>query len=492
MFGMKRTLTTVFLIFLVILLLMGIFYASFFIWKTHTMGKKITLSINNDASLMDTLKSFTSDSGQALRTDDQGRLNMLLLGIAGKGKPGQFLTDTIIVASIDTKTNQVALLSIPRDLYYQDKELGFDSKLNTIYPSALRRFENEKEAADTIKRATQKITGIDIHYYVVVNFDGFEKFIDAIGGVHVMNERDILDTRYPGPNYSYETFSLSKGFHNLDGKTALKYARVRHGDPEGDFGRAKRQQQIMQAAKNKIFSTRTFLNVSALNDLFNTIGDNVRTDISPQEFESFLSLTKNLDTNNINTVVLTAWDKDSLLKVSHMYWGGVRAFVLVPRVGNFTEIHELAKNLFDLNTIKRRREEINQEDATIAIINDSDDKALPAKIKELLREHFSYKNVIVLGTTKNQRQETTIAYDLTSGQKPFTLDELIKKLPAQASYELPESYLKTIENTNPHIVIVLGKDLVERYNMEEASIEEYNQAVDTNEYSEFIDKTNKH
>jgi hypothetical protein len=105
-----------------------------------------------------------------------------------------------------------------------------------------------------------EITGLPIHYFVILDFDGFEKIIDTVGGVRINAERDFLDTRYPGKNYGYETFQLSKGWHSLDGATALKYVRERHADPEGDFGRAKRQQETIRAVRDKVFSVPTFLN----------------------------------------------------------------------------------------------------------------------------------------------------------------------------------------------------------------------------------------
>jgi len=210
---------------------------------------------------------------------------------------------------------------------------------------------------EPIKKVIENITSLDINYWVVMNFDGFQKAVDAIGGINITNEYDIFDPRYPGPNYSYETFELKKGFHHLDGATALKYARMRHNDPKSDFGRAKRQQQVMQAIKNKIFSTGTLLNPVAINQLLNTLGENVKTNIASSEFADFVALIKNLDTNNINNVVLDAWKKDSLLRGSQIT--GISA--LIPRVSNWSEIQELAQNIFDTNKIKRKREEIDNK-----------------------------------------------------------------------------------------------------------------------------------
>ncbi|HPN96514.1 MAG TPA: LCP family protein [Candidatus Moranbacteria bacterium] len=469
-----------------LLLLAAVSYGSFFIYKTYSLGNKITFVPKEENGLWSTLKSFSSNDANNLRGAEKGRINILMLGIAGKGKPGQNLTDTIMIASINPKTNQVALLSIPRDLHTEIPNSNISMKINSVYQFALNNSNHqEKEASEIVKKTISSITDLPLDYYVIMNFDGFVKVIDAIGGVNITSERDIYDPRYPGPNYSYETFELKKGFHHLDGATALKYARERHNDPEGDFGRAKRQQQILQATKNKVFSAGTAINLRAVNDIFNALGDNIRTDIPPEDLESFFNLARKADTNNINNVVIDAWNKESLLKVSHIFYQDKRAFILVPRVGNWSEVQETAQEIFDLNKIKRRKEEIAKEKANVAVINKSGYSLLASRIKNLLSDNFNYKNVIALNDSSSVLEEKTIVYDLTSGTKPFTLDELIIKLPSYASYSLPEEYKKTVQNTSPDIVIVLGKDIVEKYNKEEDSIEDYRNSTDANEYSEF-------
>ncbi|MDO8240448.1 MAG: LCP family protein [Candidatus Moranbacteria bacterium] len=471
----------------VVALFAAVGYGSFFVYKIYSVGKKVSIEAGGDnSSFLETLKSFTGGNQLNLQGAQTGRINILLLGIAGEGKPGQFLTDTIMVASLDTKNNRVALLSIPRDLYVKIPDTQMQSKINSVYQLGLGNSRDDKASgAELIKKTINNITGIDINYYVVMNFDGFQKAIDDIGGVNVMNQRDIFDARYPGPNYSYETFQLSKGFHQLNGATALKYARVRHNDPEGDFGRAKRQQQIMQATKNKIFSAGTMLNVFAVNDLLNTLGDNIKTDISPDEISSFFELTKKLDTNNINNMVVDAWNADSLLKVSHVQMGSVAAFVLLPRVGNYSEIQDLAKNIFDLKALQRRRDEIAKEDASIVIINKSGDNKIVQKIQKVLQENLKHKNVTVLNNAERILTDKTVVYGLTGGQKPFTLDELATKLPATVSYSADASLAKILQNKEVDLALVVGKDLIDRYNGEEGTLEDLNRANDDQENAEY-------
>jgi len=469
----------------IFLITASIFYGSFFVYKIYSTEKKINHEPNRPATILKTAKSLIAPSAINLKGMERERINILLLGIAGKGKPGQNLTDTIMIASINPRTNQVALFSIPRDFFVNIPEIGLQGKINSIYQSGISSYKSNTEAADLVAQSIKDITALDMDYYIILNFDGFQKIIDSVGGINIMNERDIYDASYPGPNYSYEKFELSKGFHHLDGAAALKYVRERHNDPEGDFGRAKRQQQVMQATKNKIFSTGIMLNVVAINNLLDALGEAVETNINPDEFESFLELSKKLDTQNINNSVLDAWNKDSLLKVSHVQYGNIRAFALVPRVGNYSEIQELAQNIFDLNKIKRRREAIAEEGATIAIINQSGNLALTGKIKKLLGDNLGYKNIFMLNSPDSALENKAIVYDLTGGTKPFTLDELVGKLPASLASDV-SSYVKNLASARKaDMIIVLGKDLVDIYNVEEGTIDDLNKQNDVQESAEF-------
>ncbi|HAI74278.1 MAG TPA: hypothetical protein DCS28_02915 [Candidatus Moranbacteria bacterium] len=481
---LKKIILKIFLWLVILFLLGAIAYSGFFLFKLNSFSNKISIE-NKTETILDTLKLLANSAKNNpanLKKTEDGKINILLLGVAGKGKPGQNLTDTIMLASLNLKTNQAALLSLPRDLYITVPDSEFKTKINSLYQAGLNNGKNESEAIDPLLKTVESITSLNIHYYAVLNFDGFKKIIDAIGGINVSNERDIYDARYPGANYSYEIFELKKGFQHLNGDLALKYARERHNDPDGDFGRAKRQQQIIQAAKNKVFSGNALFDIFALNSLFNALGDNLKTNISSRELETFFKLSRELDINNIANVAIDAWNKDSLLKVSHIFYGETPAFILIPRAGNYSEIQDLAQNIFDLNKLKRRREEIIKENASVALINKSGDNDIVEKIKKLLSENLVYKNVSIVNDPAKDLENITAVHDSTSGIKPFSLDELAAKLPARVSYGLPDRYKKITEKNPPDITVVIGKDLIEKYNMAEDSIENYKKAQDEQDF----------
>ncbi|MFC1608895.1 LCP family protein [Patescibacteria group bacterium] len=434
------------------------------------MNQKITIeNSQNPPTIKDSALSIFSSITQEqkdLKSDENGRINILLLGIAGKGKPGGNLTDTIMLMSVDTQTNKIALLSLPRDLYTEIPDAHHKTKINSIYQYGI----NHDQGIDPLLKTIESITDLPVHYFLVLNFDGFTEIINDIDGITITNERDIYDPRYPGPNYSYELFELEKGVHKLDGATALKYARQRHGDPEGDFGRAKRQQQVIQATKNKMFSAKTFLNIFTINKLLNTLGDNIKTNIQVEELENFLSLAKRADTQNITNAVVDAWKKDSLLRVSHVYYNDTRAFILIPRIGNYSEIQELSKNIFDLTKINQRKENIKKEAARIAIINQSDDKEISNRIKKLLNG-FGIADVSILKSDNHASIiEQTKVTSTNKKQKLFSLDEIVKKIPATLSNENVD--LEDSENYD--LILYIGNDLKSIYNYEEGSIEEMN------------------
>ncbi len=477
--SLKKIIIKIILWIILLIFLGGVFYAGFFLYKLNSFENKIANPDKPKETVIDTLKSITTNSSSQLKESSDGRINILLLGIGGKENNAPNLTDTIMIASVNLKTNQVALLSIPRDLYVTVPTFNVQTKINAVYQLGLNSGSND---AKTIKDTIKNITGLDINYYAVLNFQGFRDIINAIGGINITSDRDIYDATYPGPNNSYTIFKLDKGFHHMDGETALKYARERHDDPQGDFGRAKRQQQIIQATKNKIFSASTLFDVFAINNLVDALGENIKTDISTQDLDAFYELSKKLDTVNINNVVVDAWNSNSLLKVSHVDFNGLQAFVLIPRIANYSEIQDLAQNIFDLNKIKRKQAEIAKENASVTLINQSGDVNILEKIRKLLSKNFGYTKVSISTDPTKSTIDTTYAYDLTNGIKPFTLDELTVKIPAQASYAIPDNYKMISAKNNPDIIVVIGKDLIEKYNMAENSIDEFKKSEDQQSY----------
>ncbi|TSC58362.1 MAG: cell envelope-related transcriptional attenuator [Candidatus Peregrinibacteria bacterium Greene0416_19] len=201
------------------------------------------------------IHTLFSVAGKELPTDEDGYTNFLLLGRGDASHEGPDLTDTIIIASLDPwKTRSAVLLSVPRDLFIADSRTITRGRINEFYrdyKGYLRRKEgqSEEEASRNAMRFLADEIGdrlhLPIHHVLMVDFMAFEQAVDALGGVDIDVPYDIMDTEYPGPDYTYQTFSIKAGRQHLDGATALQYARSRH--TTSDFGRSARQQQLITA-----------------------------------------------------------------------------------------------------------------------------------------------------------------------------------------------------------------------------------------------------
>lgn len=395
-------------------------------------------------------RSIGEDPTKGLKKTDEGRINILLLGRAGESYPGKNLTDTIMMMSIDTEKHKVALISLPRDLYVTLPEERVAGKINSLYQYGL----SQNQGTQAIEKAVTMVTGEPLHYTVILDFDGFEKIIDAFGGIELEVTRDIYDERYPGKNYSYETFELKKGWQKLDGKTALKYVRERHDDPEGDFGRAKRQQQVLTALKKKVFSNSLFFNINAINELLVILGESVKTNATLAEMESALRLAKKVDSENIENVVIDAWKKESLLRVSHVELGGVRAFTLVPRTGNWQEIQEVSQNIFSHEQNEKRQAALAEENASLTLFYRPEDLSQARYILQILEETFPGKITLTPITRYEAWPEKSLVLDQTNLTMPWTLDTILKKFSLEKVSSLPFSP----SQSESDMIVVLGSN----------------------------------
>lgn len=443
---MKKTLLSVSLAIPVILL-------AFLGWKAFRTAGRIHIENAGSPETHGDLSPFLpGGEREPLDGEESGRVNILLLGRAGEHYPGRDLTDTVMLASLDIPGHRAAFLSVPRDLFVPIPETGLFTKINSLYQYGLSR----EEGVGPVIAAVEHITGQDIPYFVTLDFDGFEKVIDDIGGIRIESERDILDTRYPGKNYSYETFALSAGWHTLDGKTALKYARERHDDPEGDFGRAKRQQQIIKAFQEKALSVRTFLDPFTINRLLDTLGDSVRTNLTMGQIASLIELGRTTDLRNASNVVVDAWKSESLLRVSHVDMNGVRAFILVPRTGNWNELTALADAVFDQDSIARKRADMEREAASVLVLSPPEDATDANRFARTVGDAIPGSTVSVVTAPEAKRPEKTAVADRTGLKKPFTLDTLLQTFSLDRTDSAPE--LPT-SDTDPDFVILFGNDL---------------------------------
>lgn len=270
------------------------------------------------------------------------RLDFLILGIRGEDEAaieeeGGLLTDTIIVASIDKTSQKAAVISMPRDIYVgmaaaapNGKEIKLKGKINEIYEKGL---ENGGGLA-LAKQIISRITGIYIDNAMVFDFDAFREIVNNLGGIDIRLAKPFEEKNQWGSE-----FYLPAGDNHLDGETALYYIRSRYST--SDFDRARRQQEIITALKNKALSLGFLSNPVRVTSLLSELKDNIRTDFQIWDIGNLLSLADAFGPENMvkNYVITT----ENLVYETKTEKG---EYILLPKEANFAGIKNLFKNIF--------------------------------------------------------------------------------------------------------------------------------------------------
>jgi len=231
------------------------------------------------------------------------RVTFLLLGVDQRpDDPSPLRTDTMIVVTVQPETNQVGMISLPRDLFVPIPGFDYSGKITTAFTvGELNDYPGG--GAALAKKTVSEFLGYPIDYYVMINFDGFVQAIDAIDGVDVMVANTIHDEEYPTIDYGFQTFHIDAGPQHLDGETALKYARSRHGSGNDDFQRTKRQQQLLVAVKDKLIENKLLTPVRLL-DLLHVVSNSVDYDIPATRLPSLLALASRVQLDQIEQLVI--------------------------------------------------------------------------------------------------------------------------------------------------------------------------------------------
>ncbi len=234
------------------------------------------------------------------------RFNVLLLGSDNdlKFTADAVLTQSMILVSIDPKTHDVAMISIPRDFWVPIANYGYQ-KIDVAY---------EVGGIALARSTVEKLFGVKIDYYAWVGLNGLVHVIDTLGGVDVTVQHPILDEMYPddlnsSDPYAFFRLYIPAGPQHLDGTTALQYVRSRHGDLQSDFGRSARQQQVLLALKTRFQSTSSLGRVP---QLVTDLQGSVKTDLSVPAFLQLASLAHSVSPENIHQQVLSAPEYASL------------------------------------------------------------------------------------------------------------------------------------------------------------------------------------
>jgi len=351
------------IIWLILLIPIFIILALFFLKASFTIDK-IKTSKENGIHLLP-----ISDT-EIIK--EPNRINILLLGIRGLTDPGtgKLLADTIMILSVKKDTKDIALISVPRDIYIKPKGFEKGEKINYFYALGEEKI-GHGGGLKYMKSIVSQITGLYIDYAVSIDFYGFKKIVDELGGITInlsspFRERfqwakegkekskhwilenfQVSTTTYVNGATTTATttrqrwvFFLPKGRNTLNGQDALYYVRSRLSS--NDFDRMKRQQQVISAIKDKVFSLNVLANPFKIFNLMDILKNHITTDMDLKDIKELIKLANTFkDSNNkIKKVVLDM--SDNLLY--HTFID--KMYVLLPKGGNFKKIQEVCQNVF--------------------------------------------------------------------------------------------------------------------------------------------------
>ena len=349
----KRIIKWVAIVLAVILVGVG----GFVLWRAFIAGNNVF-----QGNIFDLVQS------QPLKEDANGRSNFVIFGTAEDDEGGEHgganLTDSIMVISVDQDKKDAYMISLPRDLWVDYAEtctVGNQGKINAVYFCASNDGQDEEAGAAALQAKAGEILGLDIQYYVHMNFTAVVDAVDAVGGVEVTiqseDPRGILDRNFDWKcNYQCYYVKYENGQKVLlDGEHALALARARnaqggYGLPGGNFDREKNQQMIIKALREKAVSAGTLTNLGAVTGLIDALGNNLRTNIETKEIRTLMGLGNDIASDSI--IPLTLVDEDEPLVTTGMVSG---QSVVRPIAGvmNYREIQSYIKRNVNSSPITR-------------------------------------------------------------------------------------------------------------------------------------------
>jgi len=375
--------------------------------------------VNSDGSFLTNL--FKSNSTQLVGEDD-GRVNVLLLGHPGGGDEidGPSLTDTIMVASYNVADNYLHIFSIPRDTYVNVDDYGM-SKINGVFALGENKSDDGPGAA---MKVIGDLVGLDIPYYVKIDFEGFEQTVDSLGGVSIDVTQDLVDPFYPTPSKGYETLDIKAGTYTMDGAMALKYARSRKST--SDFDRARRQQDILLALRGKALDLELLTAPTKVIEIGEVVKDHFSTNLATDEMERALELLTMVDTEKIYHKVFDDSPNGMLYgtKIDGIY-------VLKPIDDDYTKISDFVNSALTQVGGEDVPEVADLAPLKIEVLNGTNITGLAGRVGDTLAA--AGFEVVNVGNNPTKGLTDSIIYDGTVGSRYSAIHKLADLIGATIS-----------------------------------------------------------
>lgn len=365
----------------------------FILWSNSIIAK-IT---DGQGNLFDLI----TETYAPLKTDANGRTNILAFGTSGYNMDGDEgdgthdgaqLTDSIMVISLDQKTGDTAMLSVPRDLK-ASPTCTATGKINEVYWCNNMEGTTEQAGAEALIAEVSDILNIEIQYYAHVNWGSLVQIVDTLGGITVTVDEDIDDY------YRYE----AGGTYTMGGEEALWLARIRHGTAHGDFTRTASQQKILIGIKNRIFEKS--LSITDLLSLASTLGDNLRTNFSIDEMKTLAHLSSSFDFDTMRQVSLI----DPVMLVTTGTINGISYVLPAAGANNYLAIQNYVAKMFSSDPR-------SYENYTILVLNATDTPGL-ASSEQIILKDSGYDNIYIDDAPEGTYAEGYTLYNLTDAAR---------------------------------------------------------------------------
>jgi LCP family protein required for cell wall assembly len=345
------------------------------------------------------------------------RVTVLVMGI--DRRPGEdengYPTDSMILLTVDPVAQTGAMLSIPRDLWVEIPGYGVD-RINTANRTGDYFAYPGGGPALAVKTVEYNL-GIEVDYYVRLDFHAFETLIDTIGGIDVDNPADINDPYYPDGSYGYEPFYLPAGKQHLNGHDALRYARTRHD--ASDIARAERQQQVVLAVRDRVTSLNMLSSlIPQAPQLYQTLNESIWTDLSLEQIVGLALLAQDIPRENIQHEVI-----DYRYVLDYTTADGRQVLVPIRE-----EIRELRDRLFSISAViapptdTELKALMMTESAQVEVLNGAGVEGLAKATSEWLAD----QGVAVANFATADRSDYPNTLIYAFGDKPYTARWLAK------------------------------------------------------------------
>ncbi|MDO4759842.1 MAG: LCP family protein [Candidatus Saccharibacteria bacterium] len=419
-------------------------------------GNDIIMKITGGrGNIFDAIGTMMSDKYDPLDTDENGRTNILAFGTSGYNMEGDEgdgthdgaqLTDSIMAISIDQKTGDIAMISLPRDLKVTDRCTG-TGKINEIYWCHNLNNDNEEAGANALIDNVSNILGIDFQYYAHVNWGSLIQIVNSIGGITITLDETIEYDYNDADDVNHYAIIYAGEPTTLDGYQALGVARARHQTKMGDFSRGNSQQKILIGIKDQIYSQN--LGFDTLLSLFGALGDNLRTNFSMSNIKTAIKLTYDFDLNETRQIPLVDYDT-GVYYFSTTMINNISYVVPAAGVGNYSAIRARVREQLSSNPITR-------EAANVMILNGTDTPGLAGKAQEALEEE-GY-NIVSIDNAPDGDYSGVMIYSL-SERTTSTVQALKKYYGVQKEeFDAPAG----VNTDGIDIIVILGKGTEEDY-----------------------------